>query len=142
MNKKEVNKIVKEYYSIISNKYSKCNPQVEIHFNIYERLSGIKGLSGSACAQGEYDWKENKIYLYTSQLNNEEDVIKTLIHECVHSTENKLLFDIYYQFGYNYDTHPYEIKARKAEKDWKDIKWYKFDKWMNDLGKKNGQTKY
>ena len=142
MHKSEINKIIDEYYEIISNTYSKCSPQVELYDNIYERLSGIKGMSGTACAKAEYDWSENKIYLYTSRLNDEEDVIKALIHECVHSTQSKLLFDIYYEFGYTYDTHPCEVAAKKAEKQWKNIYVAEMDKWMTELGEKNGKTLY
>ena len=97
MNKKEINTIVQECYSQISENYSNCRPKVEIHNNIYERLSGIKGMSGSSCAQGEYDWSENKIYLYSSRLNTLEEVMRTLIHECVHSTQNKVIFDKLYK---------------------------------------------
>ncbi len=142
MKNKEITKIVNKYYSLISEDYSNCNPKVELHKNIYERLSGIKGMNGTACAHAEYDWSENKIYLYTSRLNNEEDIIRSLIHECVHSTQSKLLFDIYYEFGYTYDTHPYEIKARNAEENWKDYINYEFDEWMDNLVEKNGTTEY
>ena len=141
MNKKEINNIVNQYYPLISKDYN-CNAKVELHKNIYERLSGEKGMTGEVHASGEYDWSKNKIYLYTSKMYNEEDILRSLIHECVHSTQNKLLFDIYYEFGYTYDTHPYEIKARNAEKSWKEYQLKEFDEWMNALGEKNGYTEY
>ena len=141
MNQKEITKIVNKYYPLISEDYN-CDAKIEYHKNIYERLSGIKGMNGEVCASGEYDWSENKIYLYTSMLKSEEDIIRSLIHECVHSTQNKLLFDIYYEFGYTYDTHPYEMKATNAEENWKDYKWREFDEWMDALGEKNGYTEY
>ena len=59
-----------------------------------------------------------KIYLYTSRLHSVEDVIRALIHECVHSTQSKVKFDAYYLCGETYDTHPYEIQARSAEEEW------------------------
>ena len=138
----KINKIVDEVYPLINEDYSNCNPKVELHYNIYERLSGEKGMNGTACAQAEYDWSENKIYLYTSKLHSEEDVIRSLIHECVHSTQSKLLFDIYYEFGYTYETHIYEIAARNAEKNWKNYKFAEFDEWFAKLCDKNGYTKY
>ena len=119
MNKKEINIIIKECYPKISGYYSAKYPEVEIHNNIYERLSGVKGMSGSSCAQGEYDWSENKIYLYSSRLNTLEEVVRTLIHECVHSTQDKDIFDKLYEEGYTYHTHPYEAEARHAETTWK-----------------------
>jgi len=121
MNKNKVLNIINEVYPLISEDYS-CTAKVEIHYNIYERLSGIKGMNGSACAQAEYNWSENKIYLYTSRLCDEEDVIKALIHECVHSNQSKAKFDAYYLCGETYDTHPYEIEARDEEKNWKKYK--------------------
>ena len=122
MKQEEITKIVDIIYPLISEDYSDVNPKVELHKNIYERLSGIKGMNGTACAQAEYDWSENKIYLYTSRMRCEEDIIRSLIHECVHSTQSKVLFDKYYEIGETYDTHPYEIEARDAEENWKDYK--------------------
>ena len=141
MNKKEINKIVNQYYPLISKDYN-CNAKVELHKNIYERLSGEKGMTGEVHASGEYDWSKNKIYLYTSKMYNEEDILRSLIHECVHSTQSKLLFDIYYEIGETYDTHPFEIQARNAEENWR--KYYKkeFDEWMNNLVERNGTTEY
>jgi len=116
-----VKNIVNKVYPEISKDYS-CTAKVEIHNNIYERLSGIKGMSGSSCAQAEYNWNKNEIYLYTSRLFDEEDIIKALIHECVHSSQDKEIFDEYYKVGYSYKTHPYEVEARKAEENWKEYK--------------------
>ena len=49
----------------------------------------------------------------------EKDIIRSLIHECVHANQSKVIFDQYYKDGFTYDTHPYEIIARDAEEDWK-----------------------
>tara|TARA_R100000353_G_scaffold81447_1_gene61281 strand:- start:584 stop:970 length:387 start_codon:yes stop_codon:yes gene_type:complete len=121
MNKNKVLNIINKVYPLISKDYS-CNAKIELHYNIYERLSGEKGMCGTACAQAEYDWSENKIYLYTSRLFNEEDIIRSLIHECVHSNQNKEIFNAYYLCGKTYSNHPYEIEARNAEKNWKKYK--------------------
>ena len=93
-------------------------PELVFHYNIYERLSGEKGMTGEVQANAEYDWDTNKIYLYTSQMFSEEDIIRSLIHESVHANQYKVLFDKYYEIGNTYDTHPYEIAARKAEENW------------------------
>jgi hypothetical protein len=76
-------------------------------------------MTGEVCAHAEYDWSNNKIYLYTSRLHSVEDIIRALIHECVHSTQSKVIFDQYYKEGFTYDTHPYEIEAKNAEEEWK-----------------------
>ena len=97
-------------------------PELVFHYNIYERLSGEEGMTGEVCAHAEYDWDKCKIYLYTSRMFSEEDIIRSLIHESVHANQYKVLFDKYYEIGNTYDTHPYEIAARKAEENWKKYK--------------------
>ena len=142
MTNKEILNIVDVVYPLISKDYSDVNPKVELHKNIYERLSGIKGMNGTACAQAEYDWNTNKIYLYTSRMKCSEDIIRSLIHECVHSTQLESIFNELYKTGETYDTHPYEIQARNAEENWKDYKFVEFDEWFTKLGEKNGYTEY
>ena len=117
MEQKEIVKIVNKVYPLIS-KDNNCDAKIEYHYNIYERLSGEKGMTGEVCAHAEYDWEKCIIYIYTSQMYSEEDIIRSLIHECVHSTQLKVLFDKYYEDGETYDTHPYEIQARSAEEEW------------------------
>ena len=95
---------------------------VDFHKNIYERLSGEEGMTGEVCAHAEYDWSTDKIYIYTSRMFTEEDIIRSLLHECVHSTQSKILFDVYYEIGETYETHPFEIEARDAEEKWKKYK--------------------
>jgi len=118
MKQEKIKEIVNKVYPIIS-KDNNSNAKIEYHYNIYERLSGEKGMTGEVCAHAEYDWSSNKIYLYTSRLHSVEDIIRSLIHECVHSTQSKVKFNAYYLCGETYDTHPYEIEARNAEKEWK-----------------------
>jgi len=133
MEQKEITKIVNKVYPLIIQdiiidsdcKIKNVYPEIEFHYNIYERLSGEKGMTGEVCAHAEYDWSENKIYLYTSRMFKEEDIIRSLLHECVHSTQSKMTFDTYYELGETYETHPYEIDARKAENS-----WYKYLKYL------------
>ena len=125
MKQEEIVEIVDKVYPLISKYYSYTNPEVIFHKNIYERLSGEEGMTGEVCAHAEYCWSGCKIYLYTSRMKREEDIIRSLIHECVHSTQSKVLFDKYYEIGETYDTHPFEIEARKAENS-----WYKYLKYL------------
>jgi hypothetical protein len=130
MKQEEITKIVNKVYPLIiqdiiidSNcKIKNVYPEIEFHYNIYERLSGEKGMTGEVCAHAEYDWVMCKIYLYTSRLHSIEDIIRSLIHECVHSRQLKCTFDSFYENGHTYDTHPYEIEARNAEEEWKKYK--------------------
>ena len=124
MEQLNIKNIIDKVYPPISKDYN-SNAKVELHSNIYERLSGIQGMSGSACAQAEYNWSDNTIYIYTSKMFSEEDIIRSLIHECVHSTQCKELFDKYYENGANYSTHPYEIEAKNEENNWKNYKLWR-----------------
>ena len=128
MKQKEITKIVNKVYPLIIQDILPNDgmyPEIEFHKNIYERLSGEKGMSGEVCAHAEYDWNRCVIYVYTSRMFTEEDIIRSLIHECVHSTQAKKLFDAYYLCGETYETHPYEIEAREAENS-----WYKYLKYL------------
>ena len=117
MKQEEIIKIVNKVYPLIS-KDNNSHAKVEYYHNIYERLSGEKGMTGEVQAHAEYDWNTDKIYIYTSKMNNVEDIIRSLIHECVHSRQLKCTFDSFYENGHTYDTHPYEIEARNAEEEW------------------------
>ena len=117
MKQEEITKIVNRVYPLICADYSSM-ALVDFHYNIYERLSGEKGMTGEVQAHAEYDWSTDKIYIYTSKMNSVEDIIRSLIHECVHSRQLKCTFDSFYENGHTYDTHPYEIEARNAEEEW------------------------
>ena len=120
MAQQSIKNIINKVYPEISKDYS-CEATVEVHESIFTRLNAISAMSeDDSCA--EYDWSENKIYIYTTNTNREEDVIKALIHECVHSNQNKELFDTYYLIGLDYDTNPYEIEAEYEEGKWEKYK--------------------
>ena len=120
MAQQSIKNIINKVYPEISKDYS-CEATVEVHESIFTRLNAISAMSeDDSCA--EYDWSENKIYIYTTNTNSEEDVIKALIHECVHSNQNKETFDAYYLCGETYKTHPHEIEAKYEEENWKKYK--------------------
>tara|TARA_R100000234_G_scaffold3543_1_gene2955 strand:+ start:76 stop:453 length:378 start_codon:yes stop_codon:yes gene_type:complete len=114
-------KVINKVYPEIAKDYS-CNAKVKLYNNVYSRLSGIPEMSGEDNACAEYNWSKNEIYIYTDNMNSEEDIIKALIHECVHSNQNKELFDAYYLIGLDYNTNPCEIEAEYEEKNWKKYK--------------------
>ena len=118
MTKKEILNIVNRVQPLLNEAYN-TNPKVELHSNIYERLSGIEGMDGEHSPHGEYCFFSGEIYLYTNEMIDIEQVIKTLIHETVHSTQSEEEFDYYYSIGYTYENHPLEKQARFNEKNWK-----------------------
>tara|TARA_R110000744_G_scaffold306984_1_gene415206 strand:+ start:478 stop:882 length:405 start_codon:yes stop_codon:yes gene_type:complete len=120
LNKKEIYSIVdKVYPQIVKDlgRARKGTPKVECHSNIYVRVSGIEGAQGEANPHAEYEWIKNEIYLYTPKMINEREIIKALLHEYTHATQDPKKMKEYRKLGYA--KNPYEIAATKAEKNWK-----------------------
>ena len=114
------NIVDKVYYKIAKDYNS--NAKVEIYKSIFDRLNGIPAIEEYE-SYAEYSWINNKIYLYIDHLDNEEDIIRSLIHECVHSNQCYEIYKAYYkECDLDYDTHPYEIEAEYEEENWKKYK--------------------
>jgi len=112
-----VQKIVSRVYPMISKDYD-SNSAVKVYKNIYERL-GVENVDEDFVSYAEYCWDENEIMLYTDSMESEEDVIRSLIHECVHSKQDYDIYEAYYdQCGVDYETHPFEIEAEYEEEKW------------------------
>ena len=129
MKQEEITKIVNKVYPLIIQdiiidsdcKIKNVYPEIEFYKNIYERLDGIPAIDEHE-SYAEYSWSHNKIYLYTDNLNSEEDIIRSLIHECVHATQSYELYEEYYKCKLVYETHPYEIEAEHEEEKWVNYK--------------------
>ena len=120
MKQEEVTKIVNKVYPLISTDY-KSNAKVELYSNIFDRLNAISAMDEHE-SYAEYHWDTNKIYLYTNHLDSEEDIIRSLIHECVHSNQSHEVYEAYYKCNLDYETHPFEIEAEYEEEKWKEYK--------------------
>ena len=107
---------IKEYYG--KSKYNDY-PRIELHRDIYARLSGDEEAEGehSSTSKAEYDDETNVIYIYYPNMMNEEDVIRSIIHEYTHYKQDHKLFK-QYRAMYSYDENPIEIEAHKNEEDW------------------------
>ena len=94
-------------------------PPIELWKDIYARLSKIPGSQGedSSTSKAQYDADENKIFIYYPNMLNEEDVIRSLLHEHTHTLQDPKKHEMYRKKGYK--NNPYEIAALKAEKNWK-----------------------
>ena len=93
-------------------------PKVEIHRNIYEMVSGVEGMEGEVDAQADFCRHSNTINLYYSEIKDIKHVIQCLLHEYRHYLQSGTWFKRYYDMGYDYTTHPYEIEATNEEKNW------------------------
>ena len=112
-----IKNIVDKVYPRITKDY-KSNAKIELYSDIYERLNSVPAINEHE-SYAEYHWDSNIIYLYTNHLNNEEDIIRSLIHECVHSNQCYEIYEAYYECDLDYDTHPYEIEAEYEEEKWR-----------------------
>jgi len=115
-----IKNIIKEAYPLIAKDYN-SNAKVEVYTNIFDRLNSTPAILEYE-SYAEYSWSHNKIYLYTDHLESEEDIIRSLIHECVHSNQCYDIYEALYECNLDYDTHPYEIEAEYEEEKWKKYK--------------------
>ena len=118
----EIQNIIDYAYSKIQSYYGKGSldiPKIELHRDIYARLSGDEEQSGehSSTTKAQYDENTNVIYIYYPNMENEEDVLRALIHEYTHYRQDHKLFKKY-KAMYGYDEDPTEIEAKRNEEDW------------------------
>ena len=125
MTRQKVKDIINEVYPKIEkhygfSKFQRCTPWVETHSNIYERYSGLEGMSGDedGC-HAEYCSIENCIFVYFPNMKSRKHVIETLVHEYQHYLQSPSWMKRYYDMGHDYKSHPYEKAALAEEKNWK-----------------------
>ena len=125
MNELKCKNIIEEVYEDIKNYYGRSKhqsefPTIELHHNIYVRLTGEEDAEGDCDPDAEYDREENTIVIYYPKAKNKQWILETLIHEYTHYLQDgKEMKRMYDEEGHEYDTHPFELEAIAAEKDWK-----------------------
>ena len=106
MTEEIVKNIVNKVYPKIKADYGLSRyydfPNVEIHRNIYERVSDIKGMEGEGNAQSEYCRYGNSIYVYQSEIKNTKHVIQCLLHEYRHYLQSETWYKRYYCKYFSY----------------------------------------
>ena len=65
---------------------------------------------------GEYVADENSLIIYPNHIHTYDDLIETIIHEYQHYLQSPTWMERYYNMGYDYKTHPYEIQAENIAK--------------------------
>ena len=120
LDQKSIMEVVKIVYPEIVKDLGGRAVKVEVHNNIYRRLGAVgeEDLMADNNPYGEYDWDKKKIYLYSSAIKNEEQIIRSLLHEHTHTKQNRSKFKELYK-KYHYGNHPFEKAAVAAEKKWK-----------------------
>tara|TARA_R110000803_G_scaffold24814_2_gene59520 strand:- start:10 stop:408 length:399 start_codon:yes stop_codon:yes gene_type:complete len=118
----EVYPKIEKYYGL--SKFHSCTPFIELHHNIYVRITGEDEwdeiISEVECnPDAEYDKDDNTIIIYHPKMETKKHIIETLIHEYQHYLQSYSWMMRYYKMGYDYTNHPYEVAATKAESNWK-----------------------
>ena len=95
-------------------------PKIELHTDIYARHSGIEGMEGELSRSSKAEWvdEENAIYIYYPNMVNEEDVIRSILHEFEHTHQDPKEYEMYKAQGYDGLSNPHEVAARNAEEGW------------------------
>ena len=118
----KIQNIINYSYPKIQKYYGKGSldiPKIELHKDIYARLSGDEEQSGehSSTTKAQYDEDTNVIYIYYPNMKTEEDILRSIIHEYTHYKQDHKLFKKY-KAMYSYDEDPTEIEAKRNEEDW------------------------
>ena len=87
------------------------------HKNTYALHSGEPEATGEHAATSIAEYYKGTIYLYLPNIPNEEELLRSIIHEYTHYTQDSELLAKYKQI-YSYDKDPFEIEAKKNEEDW------------------------
>ena len=117
----EIQQIISYAYPKIQAYYGKGKlsiPKIDTsHKNTYAMHSGEPEAEGEHAASSIAEYYKGTIYLYLPNIKDEEGLLRALIHEYTHYTQDSELFAKYRDM-YDYEDDPTEIEARKNEEDW------------------------
>ena len=117
----EIQQIIDYAYPLIQKRYGKGKlsiPKIDTsHKNTYAMHSGEPEAEGEHSASSIAEYYMGTIYLYLPNIRDEEGLLRALIHEYTHYTQDSELFAKYRDM-YDYDEDPTEIEARKNEENW------------------------
>jgi len=116
MTEKSVIELAHIVFSKISNsygysKYQKVLPYLDIEDSPYS--------DADTSSFGEFIASENALVIYWKNIQNPEDLIRTILHEYQHYLQSNIWYQRYFTMGYGYNDHPYEVAAYAAEENWK-----------------------
>ena len=93
--------------------YHNCTPYLEFQPYVHSVYTEDDN------PEAEYIFDYNSIVIYYKNIEDVEHLAQTIIHEYQHYLQSPSWMTRYYNMGYSYSDHPYEIAAFKAEKDWR-----------------------
>jgi len=120
MTRKEIKQVTEEVYNKVMSVYGESKhhshpPFVSIEDTPYSDEEVPKDLYGEYCSM------LNEITLYWKNIPSLEVLIRTLVHEYQHYLQSPSWMTRYYNMGYNYNDHPYEVHAFNEEEKWKNF---------------------
>jgi hypothetical protein len=101
---------VVKYYGY--SKYQNTTPFIEIEDSPYSDADDPNLI-------GEYCNLNNSLIVYWKNIKSKEQLIRTIVHEYKHYLQSPSWMTRYYNMGYNYSDHPYEVEAYNEEENWK-----------------------
>jgi len=117
MNKSEVtklsNQVIKkiiDYYGL--SKHFKTTPFLIIEDSPYSDADDDECI-------GEFCAMFNELIIYWKNIKNETELVKSLVHEYQHYLQSPSWMTRYYNMGYDYSNHPYEVQAYSEEENYK-----------------------
>jgi len=117
----EIQNILDHSYPLIKAYFGKGKldyPKIDTsHNNTYAMHSGEPEAEGEHSSTSIAEYHMGTIYLYLPNITNEEELLRALVHEYTHYTQDSKLF-AKYRGMYNYDEDPTEIEAHKNEEKW------------------------
>ena len=117
----DIQQIISYAYPKIQAYYGKGKlsiPKIDTnHNNTYAMHSGEPEAEGEHSRTSIAEYEEGIIYLYLPNIKDEEGLLRAIIHEYTHYTQDSELFAKYRDM-YDYDEDPTEIEAHKNEEDW------------------------
>lgn len=113
MHKRTCESLSKKYFEQIKAKYGMSKYKKDFPVLVFN----VPNYPNST-DEAYYDSIDNEICVHYNNIESEIDLIKVLLHEFKHFLQSPTWFTRYYDMGYKYDDHPYEIAAKEFEKEY------------------------
>ena len=119
----EIQQIISYAYPKIQKYYGKGKlsiPKIDTsHNNTYAMHSGEPEAEGEHSATSIAEYYEGVIYLYLPNIPNEEELLRSIVHEYTHYTQDSELFQKYRDmYGYDDPNNKIEAEAKANEENW------------------------
>lgn len=94
-------------------KFHETTPYLEFQPYLHSRYTQESN------TQAEYIFDYNTIVIYYKNMEDAQHLAQTILHEYQHYLQSPSWMTRYYNMGYCYSDHPYEVAAFNEEKNWR-----------------------